>query len=78
MTIASGVALLLAIGAAQVIPTSAQAQPSGRQAGGNAGTSAASRATLIGTVHDPLGLPVEGLPVSIESGALVPAYRTKR
>ena len=51
-SVASAVALFLAMASVEVVST--QAQP--------------SRATLSGTVYDPLGAPVEGMLVYIESG----------
>jgi TonB family protein len=50
--VASAIVVLLAIASVEVVPL--HAQP--------------TRATLIGTVYDPLGAPVEGMLVYIESG----------
>jgi len=67
LAMATAIGSLLTIAFVGVVPTYAKQSGKG-QDGDAARTSAASRATLIGTVYDPLGMPVDGMLVSIESG----------
>jgi TonB family protein len=68
LTMATTIGLLLTIASVRVVPTYAK-QSRESQAGAVTRTAVESRATLTGTVYDPLGAPVEGLLVYIESGA---------